>query len=88
MEATVSSPLPDRITNENVKRFVFKASGKTATPNAVGPVTLSQDTTCDTKEGAYDLPSGWSGYFALDGDGDVYPVEKSVFESSYEEIDG
>lgn len=80
----VEAEIPKKITNENIRRFTFKAYRKTAVTNAVGPVTLSRDSSCQTKEGQYDLPAGWEGYFALDNDGDVYPVEKTVFESSYE----
>lgn len=41
-----------------------------------------------TKEGEYSLPTGWKGFIAIDADGDVYPVEASVFERTHEPLLG
>lgn len=41
--------------------------------------------TVQTREGALDMPYG--GWLALDGDGYPYPIETTVFDRTYEQID-
>lgn len=85
-EPQVSAPIPERVTNENIKRFVFKAYKKTEPTNAVGPVKLERETVVEVKGQDFTLHAGWWGYFAVDSEGDVYPIDQVVFESSFEEI--
>lgn len=84
-DPNVSAPIPDRVTSENINRFVLKPYKKTTTTRAVGPVCLEQETVVDVKGQDFTLHAGWWGYFALDSEGDVYPIDQVVFEASFQE---
>lgn len=48
---------------------------------------LGQPHVIATKEGDYHLAKGWEGVIAIDADGDPYPIERGVFEQTYERAD-
>lgn len=49
-------------------------------------IAVSGPLSVQTKEGAYQLPSGWEGFIALDVGGDPYPIDASVASASYERV--
>lgn len=77
--------LPDVMNPSTLRDFLFSRYRKTAVTRAMGPVTLSVSTDIDTSEGTIELPAGWVGWIAIDADGMPYPIEKTIFEKTYEE---
>lgn len=77
--ATVPADAPNytRDSLDGLKFEEYAKRGTTSLAPVVGPCRVSG------KQGLVELGEGWTGYIALDADGDPYPVELDVAERTY-----